>query len=627
MGNADVQVIVTRASGGAPVSDAIVCLCAKQDSTVYAVDTTDASGYADFTVHPSVVLDTIRVTVSGRNLRPYEGSMTVMVINRPYIVYQRSEPLDSLGGNGDGVINPSETIDLLTWIRNWGDSAGYGVTGLLRAADPLVSISDSFKTFGDIPGQDSVSTGTDGFVFTVAANCPDRHSIPFELVCRDNLDTSWISRFTRTVGAGDLVYGDAIIGGGNGNSTFEPGETISVNVVLKNQGSVALNGVQTRIRTTSPYATILDSTAVYPHVGPDSTAGCAPDSFRIASDSVAPIGTTFNIRMTIEAGGYYTDTLWFSLIIGKKAYFIWNHDPTPAPGDNMHVFLRALGYVGDLSDHLPASLEYYQSLFVCCGVYPNNYVIFANIPEAQAIKDFLVNQHGRAYLEGGDVWFFDPAYNNGYDFDSLFGLNATIDGNPDMGPVAGNDTFFTAGMQFDYAGENVWMDHVSPAAGFRIFRDVDNNYDCGVAYDAGQYRTVGMSFELGLLTDGSAPSTRQALLDSIMHFFGITPGGIQEGSERLGAMPFELSIYPTPFKNRLNIMFNGSWAGAVDVKIYDITGRLVNKIPIKTWGSKGNPGLYWDGTDELGRRVSGGIYFVRFECAEGVRTRKVVYLR
>ena len=626
IGEASFTVIVSRAIGGNPVSNAIVCVSGKQDTMLYAVDTTDAAGNAYFIVHPQVVLDTVWVTVSGRNLKPYEGSMRVLVLDRPYVVYLRSQVRDSLGGNADGVINPGETIDLLTWVKNWGDSAGYGITGVLRTADPLINVTDSVKTIGDIAGQDSASTGAGGFIFTVSGNCPDSHLINFDLVCRDLIDSSWVSHFSKIVRSGDLIFGDVFIGGGNGNSTFEPGETISVNVVLKNIGSVGLDSIRTVIRTSSIYASIIDSLAYYPHVGPDSIAGSAPDSFWIASDSLAPIGTTITFQMSVEAG-YYSDTVYFSLIVGKKAYYIWNPDPTPAPGNNMHAFLQALRYTGDLSVNLPASLDYYQSLFVCAGVYPNNRIIPANSAEAQAINNFLINRHGRVYLEGGDVWFYDPAYNNGYNFASLFGLNATIDGNPDMGPVAGNDTFFTAGMYFDYGGENVWMDHINPSAGFRIFRDVDNNYDCGVAYAAGQYRTVGVSFELGLLADGSPPSTRRALLDSIMHFFGILPGGIQEGSERLGAMPFGCSVYPTPFRDRLNILFSGSGTAALDIRIYDITGRLVRTIPVQAPGLNRNPGLYWDGTDDLGKRVSGGIYFVRLECPDGIQTRKVVYLR
>ncbi len=626
MGDANFTVNVARASNGTPVNGTIICVSGKRDTMLYAIDTTDLTGNAYFTVHPQEVMDTVWVTVTGCNLKPYEGFMTVMVMNRPYILYLRSQALDSLGGNGDGVINPGEMIDLLTWVKNWGDSAGYGIIGLLRTTESMINITDSVKTIGDILGHDSSSTGTDGFKFSVAGDCPDNHLIPFDLICRDINDTVWVSHFFKTVSSADLIFQDAIIGGGNGNSTFEPGETIGVNVILKNIGSVGLDSIRAKIWTASIYAQIIDSLSIYAHVGPDSMAGNAPDSFTIRSDSLAPIGTTVECQMAIEAG-YYSDTVSFTLIVGKKAYYIWNPDPTPAPGNNMHALLQALRYTGDLSINFPSSLDYYQSLFVCAGVFPNNRIILANSTEAQAISDFLMNHHGRVYLEGGDVWFYDPAYNNGFNFDSIFGLNAIVDGNPDMGPINGNDSFFTASMTFAYNGENVWMDHISPLGGFRIFRDIDNGYDCGVAYDQGAYRTVGISFELGLLTDSTPPSTRSALLDSIMHFFGILPGGIQEGSVQIAARSFELSVYPTPFRGRLNISFKGPESAVTDIRIYDITGRLIKKTLVRTPGSDGSPGFYWDGTDDQGKRVSGGIYFVRLECPKVIRTRKVVYLR
>ncbi|OQX50746.1 MAG: hypothetical protein B5M53_11830 [Candidatus Cloacimonas sp. 4484_209] len=73
-------------------------------------------------------------------------------------------------------------------------------------------------------------------------------------------------------------------------------------------------------------------------------------------------------------------------------------------------------------------------------------------------------------------------------------------------------------MSFSYSGENNWIDHISPmGSGFLIFENSSPAYDCGVANDAGTYRTVGTSFEFGGLTNGSPPST-------IMHFFGIFVG-------------------------------------------------------------------------------------------------------
>ncbi len=73
VGPQQLQVLVM--SGGLPVAGAVVC--ASMDSTVYAVDTTDAGGYATMTVAPT---DTgaMRLVVTGRDRYPYDGTIEVV---------------------------------------------------------------------------------------------------------------------------------------------------------------------------------------------------------------------------------------------------------------------------------------------------------------------------------------------------------------------------------------------------------------------------------------------------------------------------------------------------------------------------------------------------------------------
>ncbi|MBN2537337.1 hypothetical protein JXB37_03560, partial [candidate division WOR-3 bacterium] len=69
------QLEVTVISGGVPVPDARVCV--SMDSTVWAVDSTDAAGAANLTVSPA---DTglMSLVVVGQNLLPYEGDIRVV---------------------------------------------------------------------------------------------------------------------------------------------------------------------------------------------------------------------------------------------------------------------------------------------------------------------------------------------------------------------------------------------------------------------------------------------------------------------------------------------------------------------------------------------------------------------
>jgi hypothetical protein len=227
------------------------------------------------------------------------------------------------------------------------------------------------------------------------------------------------------------------------------------------------------------------------------------------------------------------------------------------------------------------------------------------------------------YLEGGDVWYFDPP--TGYDFCGLFGINASADGTSDMGPVVGELNTFTQSMNFNYGGENQWMDHIDPAGnGFLIFHDGNDNYNCGVANNAGNYRTVGTSFELGSLTDASAPSTRAVLLDSIMHFFGINTG-IAETHEQNAQQAVAFEVFPNPCRGALFIKIHtpANRENRNEVTIYDVSGRIVRQY----YGLTGDQQIGWSGQDEKGRNVPGGIYFVRFTVQNYNKTQKVVFLK
>ena len=242
--------------------------------------------------------------------------------------------------------------------------------------------------------------------------------------------------------------------------------------------------------------------------------------------------------------------------------------------------------------------------------------------------DYLQNQNGRMYLEGGDVWYYDPP--TGYDFCPLFGIQAVDDGSGDMGPVIGEPSTFTQGMNFNYGGENSWMDHINPTgSGFLVFHDGNDSYNCGVANDAGTYRTVGTSFELGLLVDAAVPSTREVLLDSIMQFFGITGGtGVQEYTKVSGVpLHTELAaLYPNPGLRVMSIRYQLARESRVTLSLYDAVGRVVRTF---TDGLK-EPGYYtvtWDGRDDIGRKVPAGVYFVKLETADYNKVEKAVILR
>lgn len=74
-GYADFVVNVSHPSNSTPMTGATVCVTGRADSTVYAVETTDSNGDAHFSVFSHIIGDNMYITVTGKNLQPYEGSI------------------------------------------------------------------------------------------------------------------------------------------------------------------------------------------------------------------------------------------------------------------------------------------------------------------------------------------------------------------------------------------------------------------------------------------------------------------------------------------------------------------------------------------------------------------------
>lgn len=86
-----------------------------------------------------------------------------------------------------------------------------------------------------------------------------------------------------------------------------------------------------------------------------------------------------------------------------------------------------------------------------------------------------------------------------------------------------------------------------------------------------------------------------------------------------------LDIAPNPFSEVTKIKFQApNSKNQVTMSIYDVTGRLVKDFSLSTPYAL-HPTLFeWSGTDQRGRSVPAGVYFVRLEVAGDKETKTIV---
>ena len=404
---------------------------------------------------------------------------------------------------------------------------------------------------------------------------------------------------------------------------MDPGETVDLTAVLKNVGGYNFSNLNTTLECSDAYITINDNAGYFGGLAVDSTKENTSDPYVVTASASAPQGHSAAFHI-ITVDGVFIDTFDFDIVIGTFHYLVWNPDPSPSSGQQIDSILNALGYSGHYYTSLPSTdLGVYQAILGCLGVYPSRYLVENSGTEATALEGYL-DAGGRVYLEGSAVFYIDPYFFGAHDFCNKFGIDGIAYSYQDMGPISGETSTFTQGMYFNYAGENQYMDHINPqATGFLIFHDTNNNYNCGVANDAAIYQTVGTSFELGGLVDDSGVSTKAALLDSIMHFFGINLIGIEEVT-KVETNGLNMTIRPNPFSKATSISFDIGGSSRADFFIYDATGRLVrqfNQVTNQPFNQ-----IFWDGKDNSGKRLPSGIYFVRVKTDASEQLEKIILL-
>jgi hypothetical protein len=83
---------------------------------------------------------------------------------------------------------------------------------------------------------------------------------------------------------------------------------------------------------------------------------------------------------------------------------------------------------------------------------------------------------------------------------------------------------------------------------------------------------------------------------------------------------------PNPFSGRTAVAFVLPEPATVRVEVYDLAGRRVNTLAEGSWGA-GRHTVSWDGRDDRGRALAGGIYFIRLHSGRTELVRRAVLVR
>ena len=99
------------------------------------------------------------------------------------------------------------------------------------------------------------------------------------------------------------------------------------------------------------------------------------------------------------------------------------------------------------------------------------------------------------------------------------------------------------------------------------------------------------------------------------------------GEENVIPETFSITeYYPNPFNSRINIIVSCPNTENIELKIYDILGRLTTSLK-KEIPAPGYYHLFWNGTSFDGKSVASGVYFITADNSSGSSLKKIVWLK
>lgn len=521
----------------------------------------------------------------------------------PYLVLEgvaiSDDNTGSSQGNGNGVVEYGETIEVTLTLRNIGGETAMGVIGHLQVSDAYTTLLVSSAGFGNIA---SGGTGTNAtpFVYRVSADVPDDHAIGFTVTLNHPPNAL---AFQQTAFAPDLqivAYTADDTGGGDGDGIPEPGETVTLQINVTNQGSVGVTACSGTLLDGS-YCDADPTPCSFGDIAGGGTAAAGP--FSVAISATCPELYSAILNLGLEALTAYARSDDFVFNIGdiftadmEGGAAGWTHyagstgftDQWHVETYRNHTYGGTTSYKcggtgsADYSNLLYAALE--SPVFTLPA---GSQLTFWHWIEAETSQSYPDHCYDGGLVEisiDGGAWQ-SIAPEGGYPYLIRNGSNP--------GPFAAETPVFS--------GSHGWQEETFDLTGF-----------------AGSAR---VRFVFG--TDG-ADAFEGWYVDDVQLILGPSGEGVGDASR---GMALQLrTAGPNPAPGPATLRLELPRAARVDVRVFDASGRQVRTLLDGMLEAGAHP-LVWDGCDRGGRRAEAGVYWVRARAEGRERSERIVLAR
>jgi len=500
-------------------------------------------------------------------------------------------------GDGDGVIDFGETIELSITLHNLGQDEALSVVGTLTSSSPHVTLIAPESSYGNILPEATVTNALP-FVFSVADNVPDNEPLEIVLGLNENPGSVPVELIAAAPAytARITVINDAL---GNGDGLADPGEHVMLTLQIDNTG-----GCDSPVLDAVLHGETFFQTDLIPWSVGEVPAG--------GSNSA----TGFAVQVSPDCPAIHSEILPIELI-GPASYRAWSEVPIMVGPwfDTAEFDLGwSLGVPGD-----DATSGLWERSDPIGTVY--------NSEQVQPEDDHTPNPGQLCFVTGnggvggaagdndvdnGTTTLLSPVFN------VSGAASATLSYwrwyTNDLGNNPGED-YWSVDVNIDdtawehlehtMASENAWVQHT---------------WDLGALFSLGQ--TVQFRF---VASDLSVGSLVEAAVDDILVTIVRPPlSGVQQpeilGLTNLG--PFR----PNPVGAGASLSYRLARSTPLTIEVFDLAGRRIRTLFSGT-GEAGEHKLDFRAADQSGRRIAAGIYFLRMRTPSTTQVRQFTVIR
>lgn len=515
-----------------------------------------------------------------------------------------------------GFIDYDESTAISIDIKNNSANSYENVSIQLKSTDEYLSIDNKIIEIGNIdPGQ--LIHINDAATFEFLHHVPDRFNSIIE--CKLISDTETISTsIDVTVNAPQFrLLSKEIIDGNDG--VLYPGETAQIKMSIQNTGHARSSGGHAVLGSEYDKIYIKWEKAEINELNPGDTISFY---YTIAAKFAVPLGKLTELDLDIYVDNMVFDRVSTNIRLGHIPVLIIDMDPGQESGIYIHNLLNEFGLQNTLTSSLDVNLDDYLSAFVCLGGLFNLYTLTEK--ESQQLVDFLGSSRN-LYMEGRSTWSnsqFLPIVH-------MFNIRAE---QPSyyypLDTIIGVSDLYTKDMMFTIDDNNPYINYfLHPEEGAITLLKTLSHDSAGVsiAYDEGNYKTVGSNIQFSTLVDTDLIGTKKNYLLGILEFFDIKKYMYVDVPENaLGGNYIGLEIFPNPTSGSINIQINNTLNSTSSLEIFNIQGKLVYHRNINETISTNRFTTNWSCQDQNGEILGPGIYFVVCTSSGHITTKKLI---